>query len=99
MMKLKTIATTCLAVSGLALAQENTGSYPLSSSSSTGSNTAVTAPRTGLYTGVTKSNAAADRTVPGPAHAGLAGLFHELGLLEPAATGPRPGGGGPQRVQ
>jgi hypothetical protein len=49
MTTLKTIATTCLAASGLALAQ--------------GPGAAPAAPRTGLYTGVTKGNAAADRTV------------------------------------
>ena len=47
MKNLKTIATTCLAASGLAIAQS----------------AAPVAPRTGLYTAVTKSNAAADNTV------------------------------------
>lgn len=47
---LRTIAITCLAGSGLAMAQGAAGTSPL-------------APRTGLYTGVTKGNAAADRTV------------------------------------
>lgn len=62
MMNLKTIATTCLAVSGLALAQDGTvpaSSFPTPASSSS----SVAAPRTGLYTGVTKGNAAADNTV------------------------------------
>ncbi|MEO6095832.1 MAG: hypothetical protein ABIW76_09150 [Fibrobacteria bacterium] len=62
MMKLNTIATVCLAVlgqMGFANAQDrtSTGAYPTPTSSST------SAPRTGLYTGVTKSNAAADNTV------------------------------------
>lgn len=51
MMKLFTIATTCLAASGLASAQ------------GTPDAAGPAAPRTGLYTGVTKGNAAADNTV------------------------------------
>jgi hypothetical protein len=51
MMKLTLIATTCIAASGLASAQ----GAPEAAASA--------APRTGLYTGVTKGNAAADNTV------------------------------------
>jgi hypothetical protein len=63
MMKLNTIATVCLAVlgqTGFANAQDNTstGAFPTPTSSST-----TPAPRTGLYTGVTAGNAAADNTV------------------------------------
>ncbi|GEM_PF-2274813 len=63
MIKLNTIATVCVAAAGLAgwvKAQENTttGSFPTPSSTSS-----VSAPRTGLYSGVTKGNAAADNTV------------------------------------
>ncbi len=49
---LRTIATTCLAVSGLAMAQGTPVSAP-----------APAAPRTGLYGTVTKGNIAADNTV------------------------------------
>jgi hypothetical protein len=52
MTKLNTIATTCLAVSGLAMAQGNPAPT-----------TAPAAPRTGLYSSVTKGNIAADNTV------------------------------------
>lgn len=62
MMKLNTLATVCLAVlghTGIASAEDtaSTGTFPTPSSSST------PAPRTGLYTGVTANNAAADNTV------------------------------------
>jgi hypothetical protein len=50
MTTLKTIATTCLAVSGLAMAQGTATPAPV-------------APRTGLYGSVTKGNIAADNTV------------------------------------
>ncbi|MDB5051839.1 MAG: hypothetical protein JWO30_4910 [Fibrobacteres bacterium] len=66
MTKLKTVAITCMAVSGLAgwaLAQDNTTSAFPTPSSSSSSSSAVAAPRTGLYTSVTQSNAAADNTV------------------------------------
>jgi hypothetical protein len=53
MTKFNTLATTCLAMSGLALAQ--TAPAPASSASA--------APRTGLYGSVTKGNIAADNTV------------------------------------
>ena len=64
MTNLKAIATTCLAVTGLAMAQDNasTSAFPTPSSSSSSSSTG-TAPRTGLYGGVVKGNAAADNTV------------------------------------
>ena len=64
MTNLKAIATTCLAVTGLAMAQDNasTSAFPTPSSSSS-SNSSVSAPRTGLYSVVTKGNAAADKTV------------------------------------
>jgi hypothetical protein len=67
MTRLKTTAITCLALSGLAgwaSAQDAlpTSAFP-ASASSTGSASAVSAPRTGLYTQVTKGNAAADNTV------------------------------------
>jgi hypothetical protein len=65
MTKLKTAAITCMAVSGLsgwASAQGGTSSaFPTPSGSS--SSSSVSAPRTGLYTAVTKGNAAADNTV------------------------------------
>jgi hypothetical protein len=65
MMKLKTIAIACMTASGVtggAFAQDGlaTGSFPTPSSSSS---SAVSAPRTGLYSSVTKGNAAADNTV------------------------------------
>src|SRR4051812_47059932 len=47
---LRTIATTCLAVSGLAMAQGASAPVP-------------SAPRTGLYGSVTRGNIAADNTV------------------------------------
>lgn len=50
MTTLKTIAITCLTVSGLAMAQGAAGTAPV-------------APRTGLYGSVTKGNIAADNTV------------------------------------
>ncbi|HKP96465.1 MAG TPA: hypothetical protein VJ385_11975 [Fibrobacteria bacterium] len=67
MTKLKTAAITCMAVSGLvgwALGQDglSTSAFPTPSGSSSAPN-AVSAPRTGLYTGVTQGNAAADNTV------------------------------------
>jgi hypothetical protein len=52
MTKLNTIATTCLAVSGFAMAQV-----------SPAPTTAPAAPRTGLYSSVTRGNIAADNTV------------------------------------
>lgn len=50
MTNLKTIATSCLAISGLAMAQSPAATAPV-------------APRTGLYSVVTKGNIAADNTV------------------------------------
>ncbi len=70
MTKLKTAAITGMVVSGLAgwaLAQGGSSSAfptPSGSSSSSGS----VAPRTGLYTGVTKGNGAADNTVDDYSH-------------------------------
>ena len=62
MTNLKTIATTCLAVSGLAMAQDgSTSAFPTPASSS--SSSAVSAPRTGLYGSVVRGNAASDNTV------------------------------------
>jgi hypothetical protein len=69
MTKLKTAAKTCLMVSGmtgLILAQDNlpSSAFPTpSGESAPASAGAVAAPRTGLYTAVTKGNAAADNTV------------------------------------
>ncbi|MDQ3002601.1 MAG: hypothetical protein M3Y08_15230 [Fibrobacterota bacterium] len=64
MKKLNTIAITCLAVSGLAgwaLAQDlSTGTY---STPATSSSSSLVAPRTGLYSVVTKNNGAGDNTV------------------------------------
>ena len=65
MTKLKTAAITSMVVSGLAgwaLAQGGSSSaFPAPSGSS--SSSSVSAPRTGLYTGVTKGNGVADNTV------------------------------------
>ncbi len=63
MTNLKAIATTCLAVTGLAMAQDNasTSTFPTPGSSSS-SSSSVAAPRTGLYAGVVKGNAASDNT-------------------------------------
>lgn len=64
MMKLNTFAIACLAVSGLAgwaLAQDfSSGTY---SAPATSSPSSLVAPRTGLYSGVTKNNGADDNTV------------------------------------
>jgi hypothetical protein len=64
MMKLNTFAITCLAASGLAgwaLAQDlSAGTY---SAPATTAPSSLAAPRTGLYTEVTKGNGAADNTV------------------------------------
>jgi hypothetical protein len=64
MMKLNTFAITCLAASGLAgwaLAQDlSAGTY---SAPATSTPSSLAAPRTGLYTEVTKGNGAADNTV------------------------------------
>lgn len=58
MTTLRMIATTCLAASGLAMAQGEAG-MPGQAAGTSG----PMAPRTGLYTGVTRGNAAADNTV------------------------------------
>jgi hypothetical protein len=69
MTKLKTAAKTCMMVSGmtgLILAQDNlpTSAFPTPSGATASTSAgAVAAPRTGLYTVVTKNNAAADNTV------------------------------------
>jgi hypothetical protein len=67
MTKLKSAALACLAVSGLAgwaSAQDGFSSSAFATpSAASGASGATTAPRTGLYSSVTKGNAAADNTV------------------------------------